>query len=213
MDCNRSILAPLLKVLPEELLVGGDILLDRHGKPGVVEELPVVDVLAAHVARPGTAAQALRPDLAVVPAPRVDEAVGHVAFHPAHFGLDGELLHPFHPLGVDGGGVADPGEVKDLVEPVDHFVEVVPFPDGEDEAQLLAGEAVLGADLLANDHQELRSLRRLDPRRLGNDGNKAPDDVAVDRLPVGPQGFAQLFPLLGAAEVAALLLQGVQNGS
>ena len=101
MDSQGLISSPLLQIVSEDLLISRDIFFNRDRKPGIVEEMPPIDIVTGHVAGPGSAAQALGPRLAIVPASGVDKAVGHIALYPAYVGLHGKLLHAVFSVSVD----------------------------------------------------------------------------------------------------------------
>ncbi len=64
---------------------------DRIRKPGVVEELFPVKIVACHIARPTAATERIRGRLTIEPTAAICCCVGHIAVYPAYISFEGKF--------------------------------------------------------------------------------------------------------------------------
>ena len=129
--------SPLFQVIAKQFLVGRYVFGDRNRQPGIVEELPPVNVVGGHIAGPRSTAERVGSWLAIEPTAAVGRRMGHVAIHPAYVGLEGKLDLTVLIQAVDGSRVTFAGEFQDLRSSLHHLTEIRPFPDGENQRNLL----------------------------------------------------------------------------
>ena len=63
--------SPLFQVIAKQFLVGRYVFGDRNRQPGVIEELPPVNVVGGHIAGPGSTAERVGGRLTIEPASAV----------------------------------------------------------------------------------------------------------------------------------------------
>ena len=83
--------SPLGEIIPKQVFIRRDVLRERLGQPGIVEEVLPVYVLAGHVTSPTPSPQRVGERIRIEPTAAISHGVGHIAVDPADVGFDSEF--------------------------------------------------------------------------------------------------------------------------
>ena len=149
-----------------------------------------------------------------IPVAGVDHAVGQVVVHAAGMGLKSILHNMFLVLGIDSAGMACPGISMVGIYPLNRPLNIFAFVNGQNHAQLLAGQRIIHAGSGLLHHDELRSLGYSDPGQFCDHINGLCHNVTVQVMvgrPLREDRLLNLVMLLRLCQIAALRLQGLDH--